>query len=399
MKPRRAIVIVLDGVGAGAAPDAAAYGDVSSNSLANTARAVGGLNLPNLGALGLGRVTDIQGVPPSLHTRGAFGRCIPRSAGKDTVSGHWELMGVALNTPFPTYPQGFPAAIIAEFSRLTGRGVLGNKPASGTAIIQELGPAHLRSGDLIVYTSADSVFQIAAHEEVVAVEELYQICESARSLLTGEHAVGRVIARPFQGDETAGFTRTARRRDWALAPPAPTLLDKLKAAGKDVLAAGKIEDIFAHRGITRSNHTPDNASSFDAMLEFLAEDFDGLLFVNLIEFDMIYGHRNDPRGYADALEEIDRRMPELSAKLRPADLVIIAADHGVDPTFPGTDHTRELIPLLAFAARYDAPFDLGTRQTYADVAATLAGFFGLDPFPSGTSFLPELGKGDPKSEI
>jgi phosphopentomutase len=387
---RRAIVIVLDGVGAGEAPDAADYGDVGSNSLANAARAVNGLRLPRMANLGLGRTTHIQGVPPDLHERGACGRCLPRSAGKDTVPGHWELMGCVVDTPFPTYPDGFPLEIITEFKRRTGRGVLANRPASGTVVIQEFGPEHLRSGDLIVYTSADSVFQVAAHEDVVPVKELHAACETARAILTGEHAVGRVIARPFVGDDIKGFTRTGNRRDYALEPPTPTVLDKLKAAGKDVLTVGKIEDIFAHRGITRSNHTPDNESSCDAMLKFLDEDFDGLLFVNLIEFDMIYGHRRDPRGYADALEAFDRRLPEIEARLRGNDLVIIAADHGVDPTFKGTDHTRECIPLLVFGPRINQPINLGLRETYADVAATLAEMFEFDPFPAGTSFLGEL---------
>ena len=387
---RRAIVIVLDGVGAGEAPDAADYGDVGSNSLANTARAVDGLNLPHLAALGLGRITDIQGVPPELHVRGACGRCVPRSAGKDTVPGHWELMGCIVNKPFPTYPDGFPSEIIDAFRLRTGRGILANKPASGTVVIQEYGAEHLRSGDLIVYTSADSVFQIAAHEGIVPLEELYSACAAAREILTGEHAVGRVIARPFVGDATKGFTRTGNRRDYALEPTSPTLLDKLKGSGREVLAVGKIEDIFSLRGITRSNHTPDNQSSCDAMLEFLHEDFDGLLFVNLIEFDMIHGHRRDPRGYADALETFDQRLPEIEARLREDDLVIIGADHGVDPTFKGTDHTREHIPLLAFGPGIDKPIELGVRQTYADVASTLAEMFNLELFPTGASFLGEL---------
>ena len=332
MKRHRAIVIVLDGVGAGEAPDASDYGDAGSNSLANTARAVGGLNLPHLSELGLGRITNIQGVRPDLHTRGACGSCVPKSAGKDTVPGHWELMGCIVENPFPTYPHGFPPEIIDEFQRLTGRNVLANKPASGTVVIQESGPEHLKTGNLIVYTSADSVFQIAAHEDIVPIKELYTACETAREILTGEHAVGRVIARPFVGDKSNGFIRTGNRRDYALEPPTPTALDRLKGAGKDVLAVGKIEDIFAHRGITRSNHTPDNETSCDAMLEFLDEDFDGLLFTNLIEFDMIHGHRRDPRGYADALETFDRRLPAIEEKLRDDDLVIIGNPHGTDST-------------------------------------------------------------------
>ncbi len=386
----RVVVIVLDGVGAGEAPDAADYGDVGANSLANTARAVGGLNLPHLGALGLGRITDIQGVSPALHRRGGWGRCIPRSAGKDTVSGHWELMGVRLERPFPTYPHGFPPDIISEFERRVGRRTLGNKAASGTEIIQELGEAQRRPGDLIVYTSADSVFQIAAHEESVPIDELYRACEIARELLAGEHAVGRVIARPFLGDDASAFVRTERRKDYALAPPQSTMLDRLTDAGKSVCAVGKIDDIFGHRGITRTNHTPDNASSCAAAIEFLKEDFQGLLFVNLIEFDSVFGHRNDPSGYAGALEAFDQILPEIEANLREDDLAIIAADHGVDPTTPGTDHTREHIPLLAFGPRVQQPIDLGLRKTYADVAASIAENFELEPPRPADSFLSAL---------
>ena len=390
MKNQRAIVIVLDGVGVGEAPDASNYRDVGSNSLANTAKATGGLNLPNLGALGLGRITSIQGVDPGLHTKGGCGKCIPRSAGKDTVPGHWEMMGCILEQPFPVYPDGFPPAVTEEFRRRTGRGILANKPASGTQIIQEFGEQHVNSGDLIVYTSADSVFQVAAHEEIVPPRELYEVCKTAREILNGEHAVGRVIARPFVGDATHGFTRTGNRRDYALEPTAPTLLDKLTDAGGEVIAVGKIEDIFAHRGITKSDHTSDNASSCAAMLNFLEEDFDGLLFVNLIEFDMIYGHRRDPRGYGDALEAFDRQLPEIQERLRNEDLVVITSDHGVDPTFRGTDHTREHVPLMAFGPQFDSPVCLGVRQTFADIAATLTEFFDLEPFDFGRSFLPEL---------
>jgi phosphopentomutase len=392
---QRIVVIVLDGVGAGEAPDAADYGDVGSNSLGNTARAVGGLNLPNLARLGFGGITPIEGVPASLHRCGAFGKCIPRSAGKDTVTGHWELMGIRLSLPFPTYPNGFPADVIEEFERQTGRKTIGNIAASGTAIIQELGEQHQQTGALIVYTSADSVFQIAAHEEIVPVEELYQACEIARDLLAGDHAVGRVIARPFLGADSSTFHRTNNRKDYALQPPEATTLDKLIAAGKTVCTVGKIDDIFAHRGITRSNHTHDNASSCDAALKFLKDDFEGLLFVNLIEFDMIYGHRNDPRGYGDALEAFDRKLPELEAQLRTTDLVIIAADHGVDPTTPGTDHTREHIPLLAFGPRINCKINLGIRETYSDVAATIAENFHLPPPSFGSSFLSSLGPDSP----
>lgn len=387
---QRVIVIVLDGVGAGEAPDAALYGDEGSNSLANTARVLGGISLPHLGALGLGNITDILGVPPAENAGGAFGKCQPKSAGKDTISGHWEMMGIYLPKPFPTYPNGFPDEILDEFKRRTGRGVLGNKPASGTEIIKELGMEHIATGKLIVYTSADSVFQIAAHEEVVPIEELYSICQIARQILTGDHAVGRVIARPFVGDRPENFKRTERRKDYPRLPDSPTMLDRLVEAGKDVYSVGKIDDIFGHRGITKSWHTLSNRESIAAMLEFLKEDFEGLLFVNLIEFDMIYGHRNDPQGYANALIEFDRCIPDLRARLRPGDVVIITADHGVDPTTPSTDHSREYVPLIVFGEGVKGNVNLNIRKTISDVAATIADNFALQPPEIGESFLREV---------
>jgi phosphopentomutase len=397
MEIKRVIVIVLDGVGAGEAPDAADYGDVGSNSLRNTAQAVGGLNLPNLGPLGLGHITEILGVPPAAQPTGCYGKMQPRSAGKDTISGHWELMGIALEKPLPTYPNGFPKSLLDEFTRRTGREVLGNKPASGTEILVELGEEHVRTGKPIVYTSADSVFQIAAHEAVIPIEELYRMCKIAREMLQGEHAVGRVIARPFVGenaDPSTGsgqaFKRTERRHDYPLMSPLPTMLDRLLDAGKEVWSVGKIDDIFGHRGISRSNHTVYNRESIAATLEFLPESFEGLLFVNLIEFDMIYGHRNDARGYANALEEFDRAIPEIQKRLKPTDLVMVVADHGVDPTTPGTDHSRENIPLLVFGPQVTAGKSLGTRQTFSDVAATIAEIFSIPTELKAESFLKEL---------
>jgi phosphopentomutase len=384
---KRVIVIVLDGVGAGAAPDAAAYGDVGSNSLANTARVVGGLHLPNMERMGFGYITDMPGVPPVEHPTGAFGRMQPRSAGKDTVSGHWELMGIYLPTPFPTYPHGFPPDVIEEFKRRTGLDVLGNKPASGTEIIQELGLEHMRTGKPIVYTSADSVFQIAAHEDVIPVPELYRLCEISREFLVGPHAVGRVIARPFVGDAPGHFERTERRRDYPLLPHAPTMLDKLVAAGREVYSVGKIDDIFGHRGITVSNHTTNNHESTQAIIDILPKQFEGLLFANLIEFDMIYGHRNDPRGYADALEAFDAAVPEIQRGMRADDICLVVADHGVDPTTPSTDHSREYIPLLIFGNRVREGVNLGIRSSFADVAATLAQIFDVAPPELGESFL------------
>ena len=373
---RRVILIILDSVGCGDAPDAQEFGDEGSNTLAHTAQAVGGLKLPNLGQLGLGNITPIMGVPPADAPLGAYGRLTELSAGKDTSTGHWELMGILLSNPFPTYPSGFPADLIGEYERRVGRQVLGNYPASGTAIIQELGAEHMRTGKPIVYTSADSVFQVAAHEEVIPVDELYHICEIARELLTGEHAVGRVIARPFVG-EPGNFTRTERRKDFSLIPPRDTLLDVLKAAGQEVMGVGKIEDIFAHRGLTQSNHTANNMAGVDAILDFMAADADGLIFANLVDFDMLYGHRNNPRGYADALEEFDARLPGICAALRDGDVLILTADHGNDPTTPSTDHSRERVPILVAGSQVRAGTDLGTRDSFADVAATIADLLGI----------------------
>ena len=387
---RRAVVIVLDGVGAGAAPDANLYGDEGANSLGNTAKSVGGLKTPNLAALGLGRITQIQGVPVSPIVPCAYGKMQPQSPGKDTVSGHWELMGIHLSKAFPIYPDGFPQEIVAEFTRQIGREILGNKAASGTEIIQEFGTEHVRTGKPILYTSADSVFQVAAHEAVIPVLEQYRICKLARQILRGDYAVGRVIARPFLGSEAGNFRRTANRRDFPLAPESPSMMDHLKAAGKSVVTVGKIDDIFAGRGFSRSCHTTDNKSSTAVLLELLKEDFEGLLFANLIEFDMIYGHRRDPKGYATALEEFDRHLPQIQQLLRPNDLVMIVADHGVDPTAPGSDHTREYVPLLVFGPCLKRAVDLGVRQTMSDVAATLAESFGLEPPQYGRSFLREL---------
>ena len=387
---KRAVVIVLDGVGAGEAPDAAAYGDIGSNSLGNTARVVGGLHTPNLERIGLGHITSILGVEPVIPTQGAYGKMRPASAGKDSVTGHWELMGICLLEPFPTYPNGFPPEVLAEFKRLTGLDILGNKPASGTEIIKELGVEHMCTGKPIVYTSADSVFQIAAHEDVIPVSRLYELCLTSRKMLTGKHAVGRVIARPFIGTEPSNFKRTLNRRDYPLASPSDTILDKLYAAGKKVYGTGKIDDLFGGRGLSGSKHSEDNKSSVQGLLEYLDEEFEGLIFSNLIEFDMVYGHRNDARGYADALETFDHVIPEIKKKLRPTDIVMIVADHGVDPTTPGTDHSREYIPLLVFGPGIKANTDLGIRNTFCDVGATLAEIFKLDPPTTGSSFLNEI---------
>jgi phosphopentomutase len=376
---------VLDSVGCGDAPDAAAYGDEGANTLANTSRAVGGLNLPNLGRLGLGNLTTIVGVPPTASAAGAFGRLTPLSAGKDTTTGHWELAGLILDQPFPTYPTGFPADLIAEYEARIGRGTLGNYPASGTEIIKELGEEHLRTGKPIVYTSADSVFQVAAHEEIIPVDELYDLCQVARDLLTGEHAVGRVIARPFVG-QRGNFRRTERRKDYSLAPPADTILDVAKSVGLQVAGVGKIEDIFAHRGLTQSNHTGNNMAGVDAVLEFLATDKPGLIFANLVDFDALYGHRNNPQGYAEALEAFDRRLPEIIDALRDHDVLMVTADHGTDPTMASTDHSRERVPFVAYGRSVKRTTNLGTRTSFADVAATIAALLGVPWRGPGDSF-------------
>jgi len=385
----RITVIILDGVGIGAAPDAADYGDEGSNSIANTARVLGGIHLPNMGRIGLGNITEIEGVPPTDQPQGGFGKLQPMSAGKDTISGHWEMMGIHLPEPSPTYPHGFPPEIMDEFERRIGRETLANRSASGTEIIKALGEEHVHTGKPIVYTSADSVFQIAVHEDVIPVEELHEISKIAREILVGEHAVGRVIARPFVGDSAETFTRTDNRRDFSREPDSDTVLDKLFKAGFDVWSVGKIDDIFVHRGITRKNHTLSNQESIQTTLNLLEEDFQGLLFVNLIEFDMIYGHRNDPAGYYSALKAFDDSLPEMMKRLREDDLVLVSADHGVDPTTESTDHSREYVPLLAFGPRVRG-VDLGTRETFADVGATITENFKLDPPEIGTSFLSDL---------
>lgn len=389
---RRVIVIVLDGVGAGAAPDAIDYGDIGSNSLGNTAKAVGGLNLPNLQKLGFGHITPMEGVHSISDPSGAYGKMTPKSAGKDSVTGHWELMGIYLQQPFPTYPQGFPPEVLVEFKKRTGLDVLGNKAASGTEIIQELGEEHLRTGKPIVYTSADSVFQIAAHEDVIPIERLYELCKISREMLAGKHGVGRVIARPFIGEKAGEFKRTSRRHDYPRYPESDTIMDKMLKAGFQVYATGKIDDLFGNRGISVTNHTTNNLDSTKATIEFIKEKFEGLLFANLIEFDQIYGHRNDARGYADALEAFDRYIPEIERNLNPDDIVMIVADHGVDPTTPSTDHSREYIPLLVFGEAVIPGVNLGIRDTFADVGATIAEIFGLPEPEIGLSFLSEIQK-------
>lgn len=391
----RVILIVLDSVGIGALPDAHLYTDEGSDTLGNTSRAVGGLVLPNLGQLGLGRLDDVLGVPPLplAELKGACGRMAMAGAGKDTIAGHWELAGVVLERPIRTYPNGFPAELIAAFERAIGRGTLGNVAASGTEIIERFGREHLATGRPIVYTSADSVFQIAAHEEIIPVEELYRMCEVARRLCVGDYAVGRIIARPFIGAPGA-FRRTDRRRDYALEPPGTILLDEVSGAGLPVVGVGKISDIYAGRGVTLAIHTHDNADGIERTLAAMADTERGLIFTNLVDFDMLYGHRNDPVGYAAALMEFDRALPQFYERLREDDLLIITADHGCDPTTPSTDHSREYVPVLLTGRRIKAGVDLGTRGSLADCGATIAEALGIAHLGAGKSFLSDVLRGD-----
>lgn len=389
MQLRRCVVVVLDGLGVGELPDADQYGDRGSATLQNTARAVGGLQLANLQRLGLGNVVPVDGVPPAEAPAACFGRMAERSPGKDSTTGHWELMGVHLDRPFPTYPHGFPAEVMEAFERAIGTRTLGNRPASGTQIIEELGPEHLRTGYPIVYTSADSVFQIAAHEDVVPVDRLYEMCRVARGILQGEHAVSRVIARPFVGRPGA-FVRTERRKDFSLEPPAPTLLDRLVQEGYEVWAVGKVADLFAGRGVTKAILTSDDPDGVRKTAQALSELDRGLVFANLVDLDTKYGHRNDPHGFAQDLERIDAELPTLLERLQEGDLWIVTADHGNDPTTPSTDHSREYVPLLAYGPGLAAGVDLGVRETFSDVAATVAEALGIRWDGPGRSFLRDL---------
>ena len=386
--PDRVFLTVLDSVGVGELPDADAYGDLGSDTLGNISRAVP-LKLPALRSLGLPRVARIQGMAPVDAPLGAFGRMSEQSPGKDSVTGHWEMAGIVLHRAFPTFPDGFPPDVIAEFERRIGRSTIGNYPASGTAIIDELGPEHMRTGKPIVYTSADSVFQIAAHEEVIPVPELYRICEIAFELIGKGMNVGRVIARPFVGAPGA-FTRTANRHDYALEPAGITLLDRLTDAGHRVHAIGKIKDLFAGRGVTTSVHTKSDDEGVDAIEAAMESGGPGLVFTNLVDFDTQYGHRNDVAGYAANLERFDARLARILPRLRERDLLIITADHGNDPTTPSTDHAREYVPLFVAGASVRPGTDLGIRATFADLGQTIAEIFDTAPLTSGTSFLRDI---------
>ncbi|MCM1267361.1 MAG: phosphopentomutase [Bacteroidales bacterium] len=383
---KRVFLIVLDSFGIGEMEDAAAYGDKGTNTLRSVS-ASPAFSMPNMGKLGLFNLDGVTCGEKVEAPAARIARMKEASRGKDTTIGHWEIAGILSREPLPTYPDGFPQEVLAAFSERTGRGVLCNKPYSGTAVIQEYGDAHRETGDLIVYTSADSVFQIAAHEDIVPVEQLYEYCRIAREILQGKHGVGRVIARPFTGSCSGQYTRTPRRHDFSLLPPGTTMLDQLEASGRSVISVGKIKDIFAGRGITEAVYTKGNEEGIERTLEYLEKDFEGLCFVNLVDYDMLYGHRNDVDGYAKALTYFDGRLPEIMGRLGEEDILMITADHGCDPGYTAsTDHSREHTPFLMYGKNV-APGNLGTRETFADIGATVLAYFGIEPAFSGTSML------------
>ncbi|WP_034327473.1 phosphopentomutase [Alkaliphilus transvaalensis] len=381
----RVVLFVMDSVGIGALPDAADFGDVGANTLGNIALTTGGINMKNLRNLGMGNIDGLKGIEPIENPKGAYGRSEEVSNGKDTTTGHWEMAGLHVIEPFQTFPDGFPPEIIEKFESKVGRKVLGNKPASGTVILDELGEEHMKTGNPIVYTSADSVFQIAAHEEVIPLAELYKMCEAAREIMMGEYAVARIIARPFSG-EVGAFNRTPNRRDYSLDPMGETILDFAKTAGLDVIGVGKIEDIYNGRGITEAIHTKDNMAGIDATIDYLKKNNRGIIFTNLVDFDAKYGHRRDAIGYKNALEEMDARIPEILDHLGPRDIIIFTADHGNDPTYKGTDHTREYVPIIVYGDMVKENVNLGTRKSFADIAETIADLLEISGTGKGESF-------------
>jgi phosphopentomutase len=386
---KRIILIVMDSVGIGELPDASEYGDAGSNTLSNIKAMSADLALPNLNNFGLSYIEGVKGFNKVDSPCGCYGRMSERSPGKDTTTGHWEIAGIILDKPFPLYPEGFPKKIIKRFEAATGLEVLGNKPASGTQIIKELGEEHVKTGRPIVYTSADSVFQIAAHEDVIPVERLYDICMTARGILTGAHAVSRVIARPFTGSN-GNFTRTVRRKDYSVEPFSRTVLDYTVESGYEVKAVGKIEDIFAKKGITEAVHTHSNTEGIDTTIDYMSKNFEGIVFTNLVDFDMLYGHRNNIEGYANALMEFDARLPELIKCMKPEDMLIITADHGCDPTTQSTDHSREYVPLLVYGKNLKSNINLGTRSSFSDIAKTVEDYLNLDCKLKGKSFYEDV---------
>lgn len=387
---KRVFLIVMDSVGIGEAPDAEEFGDKGSHTLGHIGEKMNGLNMPNMGLLGLSNIEEIKGIAPADKPLAYYTKMEEASNGKDTMTGHWEIMGLNIQTPFQVFPDGFPEELISELESRTGRKVIGNKPASGTEILVELGEEHMKTGALIVYTSADSVLQIAAHEGIIPIEELYDICKIARELTLDEkYMVGRVIARPFMG-EPGDFKRTSNRHDYALKPFGRTVMNELKDSGLDVLAIGKISDIYDGEGVTESLRTVSNMDGMDKLLQTLDQDFTGLSFLNLVDFDALFGHRRDPEGYGKALEEYDARLPEVFEKLKEDDLLIITADHGNDPVHHGTDHTREYVPLLVYSKGMNEGKELPIRKTFADIGATVAENFNVKMPEHGTSFLNEL---------
>ena len=387
---KRVILIILDSFGVGELEDAASFGDEGSNTFINIAKATDKLKIPNLLNMGLGNIQGLGGEYAVESPVGAYGKAKEKFAGKDTTGGHWEIAGLILEKPFRTYPDGFPPEVMEPFEAAIGTKTLGNYPASGTVIIQDLGEEHVETGYPIVYTSADSVFQIACHEDVIPIERQYEICQIARDILRDDHLVGRVIARPFIG-EAGKFTRTERRRDFSVTPPRDTVLDALKNAGKKVVAIGKIEDIFNRKGITDVIHSTNNAAGIDATMDVMQKEFEGLVFTNLVDFDMLYGHRNNVEGYAEALSYFDVHLPKIMSLLGEEDMLMIAADHGCDPTTVSTDHSREHIPVLAYGSMVKPNTDIGVRASFSDIAATIAEYFGVS-FETGKSFLSEIKK-------
>ncbi|MGD9897640.1 MAG: phosphopentomutase [Calditrichaceae bacterium] len=387
---KRAIVIILDGVGIGELPDAGIYGDEGSNTLSNLADNVGGLHLPNLEKLGLGKIFSIKGLRSDLQADGNYGKMAEISPGKDSTTGHWELAGLILDKPFPTYPKGFPADVIDEFTKLTGLEILGNIPASGTEIIKELGDEHVKTGKPIVYTSADSVFQIAAHDSIIPLEKLYELCQIARDMLTGEHAVARVIARPFDGNSAVDFARTKYRKDFSLEPFSKTIHQIFTETGIPTVGIGKINDLYARAGIAKSVNTKTNAEGMTAILNEMEETESGFIMANLVDFDMLWGHRNNPRGFYSALQEFDSWLPDFQSRLTENDLVVFTADHGNDPTTTSTDHSREYVPVVTFGPALKKDQNIGVRESFADLQATLAEYFNVGSTGFGKSFLDKI---------
>lgn len=388
----RVIWMIIDSVGIGALPDSAKFGDDGVNTLGNIVKAHCDIKIPNLRKLGIGNIDEVDFIDNIENPIGAFGKCGEISQGKDTTTGHWEMTGILVETPFKTFENGFPKEIIDEFEKRTGRKVVGNKPASGTAILDEYGEHQMKTGDVIVYTSADSVFQIAAHEEIIPLDELYKMCEIAREIMMGDNAVARIIARPYIGSGTGQFSRTSNRRDYSLNPFEPTVLDMIKENNLDVIAVGKIEDIFNGQGITQAIHTKDNMDGVDQTINYMKKENNGLIFTNLVDFDSKYGHRRDTLGYKEALEEFDARIPEIIENMRDEDILIINADHGNDPTYKGTDHTREYIPLLVYGKQVKQGINLGIRNSFADIGATVNDILNVPLPKNGISFKEDIMK-------